>query len=93
MVSSSSSGLSEASSQPEGLMQNLSFCKEFTPPTVECPELQDFLSMLTSSTGHGIPSDVSVDDNTLTGDAGKAIIGYSLYQVCLLYMCVPNYQY
>ena len=79
MVSSSSSGLSEASSQPDGLMQSLSFCKEYTPPTVECPQLHDFLSMLTTSSTVVIGD---VDDAALAGDAGKAILGYSLYQVC-----------
>ena len=82
VVSSSSSGLSEASSQPDGLMQSLSFCKEYTPPTVECPQLQDFLSMLTTSSTV-VTGDV--DDAALAGDAGKAILGYSLYQVCLSY--------
>ena len=91
VVSSSSSGLSEASSQPDGLMHSLSFCKEYTPPTVECPQLQDFLSMLTTSSTV-VTGDV--DDAALAGDAGKAILGYSLYQVCLSYtvclqcMCV-----
>ena len=85
VVSSSSSGLSEASSQPDGLMQSLSFCKEYTPPTVECPQLHDFLSMLTSCPT--VISNVNIDDDaTLTGDAGKAVMGYTVYQV--LYVCV-----
>ena len=88
VVSSSSSGLSEASSQPDGLMQSLSFCKEYTPPTVECPQLHDFLSMLTSST---VVSSVNLDDATLTGDAGKAVMGYTLYQVLYVYE-VSTYQ-
>ena len=88
MVSSSSSGLSEASSQPDGLMQSLSFCKEYTPPTVECPQLDNFLSMLTNST---VVSSVDLDDATLTGDAGKAVMGYTLYQVLYYCMCVCRY--
>ena len=90
-MSSSSSGLSEASSQPDGLMQSLRFCKEYTPPTVECPQLHDFLSMLTSST---VVSSVNLDDASLTGDAGKAIMGYTLYQVLYVYVyvfCVRMY--
>jgi len=43
---------------------------------MECPELQEFLSMLTNVT-----SVVSSDNADLTGDAGKAIMGYTLYQV------------
>ena len=82
VVSSSSSGLSEASSQPDGLMHSLSFCKEYTPPTVDCPQLDDFLSMLTTSSTV-VTGDVTDDAAALTaGDAGKAILGYSLYQVC-----------
>ena len=84
VVSSSSSGLSEASSQPEGLMQSLSFCKEYTPPTVECPQLDDFLSMLTRSAA--VLSSINVDDASLAGDAGEAVMGYALYQV--LCMCL-----
>ena len=79
VVSSSSSGLSEASSQPDGLMQSLSFCKEYTPPTVDCPQIQDFLSMMTSST----VANTTDDNGTLTGDSGKAIMRYTLYQVCV----------
>ena len=86
VVSSSSTGLSETSSQPEGLMYGLSFCKEYTPPTVECPQLQDFLSMLTTNSAV-VTSDV--DDATLAGDAGRAIMGYTVYQVCcVLYCCL-----
>ena len=85
MVSSSSSGLSEASSQPDGLMQSLSFCKEYTPPAVECPQLDDFLSMLTNST---VVSSVNLEDATLTGDAGKAVMGYTLYQVLYIYIYI-----
>ena len=84
MVSSSSSGLSEASSQPEGLMQSLSFCKEYTPPTVECPQLDDFLSMLTTNVA--VLSSINIDDATLAGDAGKAVMGYALYQVLCVFM-------
>ena len=85
-MSSSSSGLSEASSQPEGLMQSLSFCKEYTPPTVECPQLDDFLSMLTRSAA--VLSSINIVDASLAGDAGKAVMGYALYQVLCVCVCV-----
>ena len=84
IVSSSSTGLSETSSQPEGLMHGLSFCKEYTPSTIECPDLPEFLSLIKRHPSSLVNLTVSDDVESLTTEAGKAVVGYSLYQVnCL----------
>ena len=81
VVSSSSTGLSETSSQPEGLMHGLSFCKEYTPSTIECPDLPEFLSLVKRHPSSLMNLTVSDDMESLTTEAGKAVMGYSLYQV------------
>ena len=53
---------------------------------MECPQLDDFLSMLTRSAA--VLSSINIDDASLTGDAGKAVMGYALYQVLCVCVCV-----
>ena len=53
---------------------------------MECPQLDDFLSMLTRSAA--VLSSINIVDASLAGDAGKAVMGYALYQVLCVCVCV-----